>query len=347
MPKNTRIDDAHLQWALQEHSIRALIAEDSELDEILGFGDKSKVEKETLDDLLKLLKPLKGIEFAALKDHVSAVEDKILKLAGKGGFMRWLTGGGGEKSKRLVGSITALTTVARELGEQLRDEDALADNIGIHDMNDADKDTPMSAPGILDKKATQWIDVYADSVYDANNKGGELKELGLKSKDIAKMILSLKANEIKTVADALGGLAPPEAAAEELEAELEDVAEEAEEAGEAGEAAEEAGEAAEEEEEAAAPGGGASGPIGAREFGKIVNDNRELFQKIADKGGGGTRARKKIRGFFKGRTFSEAVQRRLESKGLGLLVEEVKADHHDHARELDDYRRWRQLSGME
>ena len=54
------------------------------MDEILGFGDKSKVEKETLDDLLKLLKPLKGIEFAALKDHVSAVEDKILKLAGKG-----------------------------------------------------------------------------------------------------------------------------------------------------------------------------------------------------------------------------------------------------------------------
>jgi hypothetical protein len=98
--------------------------------------------------------------------------------------------------------------------------------------------------------------------------------------------------------------------------------------------------------EAEEPAG--AGTITAMEFGELVAANREVFADIAKAGKEGKTARRKvIRDLLKGKCFSESLAHDLETRGLSLLVEEVRITHLDHTQEVTDFRRWRHLAGMQ
>ena len=148
MPKNRRIDDTNLQRALQERSIRPLVVEDAEWDEKLSdLRDTSQVTTATLDKLQGLLAPLEAIQsgdFAGYADQVGKVKSSVNSLATKGWFKRFVSGGGGEKASRLVGSINQLTAFSKAMGDRIKSDAGTPVANAIHAIPDDAKDLPLS-----------------------------------------------------------------------------------------------------------------------------------------------------------------------------------------------------------
>lgn len=216
MSDSEYINDEQLQASLNEMSIRGLLTED-EMDELIGgeklgiFGeeafDQEEVTTALLDQMQDLVAPLDAVEASSWPQFAAQVDDiqkKIEGLANRGAIARFFSKGG-KRAQKLVAGLTKLKVYANELGKRIKSDSGTTISRDIHGLDD--KTVPLK--NALSKDQLGGLTAYINTLHNDYNTDGDLDALGFKRKAAVDAFLELKAEDVDSLADVLAGIPLP------------------------------------------------------------------------------------------------------------------------------------------